>query len=169
MQNKKIGKWILIGALIFFAVLVLLYLILILRLEIKYSAKVNYDWHTGVCMEQKGEYSVLVHPWFAYENYALIEKTVYDEKYDCNATVSVIVKETIFGYRTMLFSVHTETLHGSVSGQFDENMNFTESGSSVIPLSEEQLNRIDECHTDIYDVMREADELWELGLNIPED
>lgn len=169
MENKKIGKKIFVGILIFLAVAVVLYLVLILRLEIKYASKADYDWHTGVCAEQKGDYYVYVQPWFAYENYALLEKTIYDEKYDCNATVSVIVKETIFGYRTMSFSVHTEILHGSVSGQFDENLNYTEPASNVIPISGEQLERISECRTEIYDVMREADELWNLGLNIPED
>lgn len=168
MKNKKIGKKFFIGTLIFVAVLIVVYLLLILRLEIKYSAKVDYNGDIGACSEQKGDYSVYVQPWFAYENYASIEKIFYDEEYECNATVSLAIRETIFGYRTMVFSVHTDVFYGSFGAQFDENLNYTKAESSVIPLDEDDLERIASCQSAIYDVMREADALWNLGLNIPE-
>ena len=164
-KGKKVLA-VVIGVLV---LVVVNYIVMIVRLEVKYSSKADYNSDIQMCEKQDGDYHIIVDPLFTFENYALVEKEFYYDKYGCNATVSVIVKENIFGERSMLFSVHTEILTGSVSGEFDENLNFTSSGSKVIPLEDNELDRITDCQDEVYGIIRKADELWDLGVNIPEN
>lgn len=69
-KGKKVLA-VVIGVLV---LVVVTYIVMIVRLEVKYSSKADYNSDIQMCEKQDGDYHIIVDPLFTFVNYALVEK-----------------------------------------------------------------------------------------------